>query len=54
MAVAPVANVHNYDTIYQERYVGLPSTDEAAYHDASPLNYARRPTRRPARRSRIG
>ncbi len=40
MAVAPVANVHNYDTIYQERYVGLPSTDEAAYHDASPLYFA--------------
>ncbi|HEX3865852.1 MAG TPA: DPP IV N-terminal domain-containing protein, partial [Gemmatimonadaceae bacterium] len=40
MAVAPVANVHNYDTIYQERYVGLPSTDEAAYRDASPLYYA--------------
>ena len=40
MAVAPVANVHNYDTIYQERYVGLPSTDEAAYRDASPLYFA--------------
>ncbi len=40
MAVAPVANVHNYDTIYQERYVGLPSTDETAYRDASPLYYA--------------
>ena len=40
MAVAPVANVHNYDTIYQERYVGLPSTDEPAYHDASPLYFA--------------
>ena len=39
MAVAPVADVHNYDTIYQERYVGLPTTDAAAYHDASPLNY---------------
>ncbi len=32
MAVAPVANVHNYDTIYQERYVGLPQDHEAAYH----------------------
>jgi dipeptidyl-peptidase 4 len=39
MAVAPVANVHNYDTIYQERYVGLPSTDEPAYRDASPLYF---------------
>jgi dipeptidyl-peptidase 4 len=40
MSVAPVADVHNYDTIYQERYVGLPSTDEAAYRDASAVNFA--------------
>jgi dipeptidyl-peptidase 4 len=40
MAVAPVANVHNYDTIYQERYVGLPQTDSAAYRDASALYFA--------------
>jgi dipeptidyl-peptidase-4 len=39
MSVAPVADVHNYDTIYQERYVGLPSTDEAAYRDASAVNF---------------
>lgn len=41
MSVAPVADVHNYDTIYQERYVGLPSTDSAAYYDASAVNFAR-------------
>jgi len=35
-----VADVHNYDTIYQERYVGLPSTDSAAYYDASAINFA--------------
>jgi dipeptidyl-peptidase 4 len=40
IAVAPVADVHNYDTIYQERYVGLPSTDSAAYYDASAINFA--------------
>jgi dipeptidyl-peptidase-4 len=40
MSVAPVADVHNYDTIYQERYVGLPQTDSAAYYDASAINYA--------------
>lgn len=40
MAVAPVADVHNYDTIYQERYVGLPQTDSAAYYDASAINFA--------------
>ncbi|MBC8025960.1 MAG: S9 family peptidase [Steroidobacteraceae bacterium] len=39
MSVAPVPDVRNYDTIYQERYVGLPSTDSAAYHDASPIHY---------------
>jgi dipeptidyl-peptidase-4 len=40
MAVAPVANVRNYDTIYQERYLGLPSVDSAAYRDASALYFA--------------
>ena len=40
MSVAPVANVRNYDTIYQERYVGLPQTDSAAYYDASAINFA--------------
>lgn len=40
MSVAPVADVRNYDTIYQERYVGLPSTDSAAYRDASALYFA--------------
>jgi dipeptidyl-peptidase-4 len=40
IAVAPVPDVHNYDTIYQERYVGLPQTDSAAYYDASPINFA--------------
>lgn len=40
MAVAPVADVHNYDTIYQERYVGLPQTDSAAYRDASAVYFA--------------
>jgi dipeptidyl-peptidase-4 len=39
MSVAPVADVRNYDTIYQERYVGLPSTDSAAYHDASAIHF---------------
>lgn len=41
MSVAPVPDVHNYDTIYQERYVGLPQTDSAAYFDASPINFAK-------------
>jgi dipeptidyl-peptidase-4 len=40
MAVAPVANVRNYDTIYQERYLGLPDTDPEAYRDASAIYFA--------------
>ena len=39
MSVAPVADVRNYDTIYQERYVGLPTTDSAAYRDASAIHF---------------
>jgi dipeptidyl-peptidase-4 len=39
MAVAPVSDVRDYDTIYQERYVGLPTTDAAAYYDASAVNF---------------
>lgn len=39
ISVAPVPDVRNYDTIYQERYVGLPNTDSAAYHDASAIHY---------------
>jgi dipeptidyl-peptidase-4 len=41
MSVAPVPDVKNYDTIYQERYVGLPQTDSAAYFDASPINFVK-------------
>src|SRR5436190_14515569 len=39
MSVAPVADTRNYDTIYQERYLGLPSTDSLAYHDASAIHF---------------
>jgi dipeptidyl-peptidase-4 len=41
LSVAPVPDVRNYDTIYQERYLGLPSTDSAAYHDASAIHYVK-------------
>jgi dipeptidyl-peptidase-4 len=40
MSVAPVPDVRNYDTIYQERYVGLPQVDTAAYRDASAIHFA--------------
>jgi dipeptidyl-peptidase-4 len=40
MSVAPVPDVHLYDTIYQERYMGLPQQNEADYRAASPITYA--------------
>jgi dipeptidyl-peptidase-4 len=42
MAVAPVPDERLYDTIYQERYMGLPQENEAAYHDGSSLFFADR------------
>lgn len=42
MAVAPVPDVHLYDTIYQERYVGLPQQNEEDYRQSSPLTFADR------------
>lgn len=40
VAVAPVTDWHNYDSIYTERYLGLPSADPAAYNDFSVVNSA--------------
>ena len=40
MAVAPVPDQLLYDTIYQERYMGLPSPDPTAYQKASPIEVA--------------
>lgn len=34
-SVAPVTDWHNYDSIYTERYLGLPSEDPHAYNDLS-------------------
>jgi dipeptidyl-peptidase-4 len=42
MAVAPVPDIHLYDTIYQERYMGLPEQNEADYRASSPITYADR------------
>jgi dipeptidyl-peptidase-4 len=42
MAVAPVPDERLYDTIYQERYLGLPQENEAAFHEGSPLFFADR------------
>lgn len=40
MSVAPVPDMRLYDTIYQERYMGLPSDNQDGYHDGSPIHFA--------------
>lgn len=40
VAVAPVTDWHNYDSIYTERYMGLPKENEEGYKKSSPVNYA--------------
>ena len=40
MSVAPMADIRLYDTIYQERYFGLPQQNEADYKEGSALTYA--------------
>jgi dipeptidyl-peptidase-4 len=40
MSVAPVTDLHYYDTIYQERYVGLPQENAEAYRLGSPVTFA--------------
>jgi dipeptidyl-peptidase-4 len=40
MAVAPVADQRLYDTIYEERYVGLPQDNPKGYELGSPISFA--------------
>ena len=40
IAVAFVSDQRLYDTIYQERYMGLPEKNVDGYHDGSPINHA--------------
>jgi dipeptidyl-peptidase-4 len=40
MSVAPVPDQRLYDTIYQERYMGLPKDNAEGYKSASAINYA--------------
>jgi dipeptidyl-peptidase 4 len=40
VAVAPVPDQRLYDTIYQERYMGLPQDNEEGYRRGSPINFA--------------
>tara|TARA_B100001057_G_scaffold479024_1_gene550151 strand:+ start:2468 stop:4711 length:2244 start_codon:yes stop_codon:yes gene_type:complete len=40
IAVASVPNQRHYDTIYQERYMGLAGENQKAYREGSPINFA--------------
>lgn len=40
MAVAPVPDQRLYDTIYQERYMGLPTSNVDGYKQGSAINFA--------------
>lgn len=40
MSVAPVPDQRLYDTIYQERYMGLPQDNVEGYRQGSPIHYA--------------
>ncbi len=40
MAVAALTDLRNYDTIYMERYMGLPSENPEDYEAASPISFA--------------
>ena len=40
VSVAPVPDQRLYDTIYQERFMGLPTENEEGYRLGSPLTHA--------------
>ena len=40
MSIAPVPDQRLYDTIYQERYMGLPQDNVAGYKEGSAINFA--------------
>ncbi|GGD54147.1 prolyl oligopeptidase family serine peptidase [Erythrobacter arachoides] len=40
IAVAPVPDIRLYDTIYQERYMGLPQENPGQYAQSSPITFA--------------
>lgn len=41
MSIAPVANQRYYDTVYQERYMGLPQDNADGYEQGSPVTFAK-------------
>jgi dipeptidyl-peptidase-4 len=40
ISIAPVSNQRFYDTIYQERYMGLPADNVQGYRNGSPITHA--------------
>ena len=40
LAVAFISDQHFYDSIYQERYMGLPKDNETGYKNGSPITHA--------------
>ena len=40
IAIAFVGNQRFYNTIYQERYMGLPDDNEQGYKEGSPITFA--------------
>ena len=40
IAVAFISNQRYYDTVYQERYMGLPKQNVEGYRKGSPINHA--------------
>jgi len=40
VAVAPPTDWRNYDSIYTERYMGLPRENEEGYKKSSPVHFA--------------
>ena len=45
VSVAPVPDQRLYDTIYQERYMGMPQQNADGYRRGSPINFAGGPAR---------
>jgi dipeptidyl-peptidase-4 len=41
IAIAFISNQKFYDTIYQERYMGLPDDNEEGYREGSPVTHAK-------------
>jgi dipeptidyl-peptidase-4 len=41
MAVAFISDQRNYDTVYQERYMGLPDSNKEGFKNGSPITFAK-------------